>query len=388
MSLALKGVILLDFLIKNGTLYDPEEGVLRQGTIALIDGVISAPVPGHKYRREIDANGCIVSPGLIDYHVHYFNHGTMAGVNPDLSSFPCGITTAVDAGSAGAFTYGNFHNSIMGTCDVRLLAELLVSGNGQISFWDPEDMNPEIFDEEAILKTFRQYPGELVGLKARLSKGIVDAERAREVLHRMVEIAEKVNTRIIIHVTNPVIPIEEMAKLLRPGDVICHIYQKCGDGDTCLDAQGRLREGLLEARDRGVLFDACNGRGNFDIEVAKAAVAQGFVPDIISSDTNGTSNFLQPLHSLPRILSKFMDFGMSLEQVLDTATIAPAKLIGMPQLGTLAVGTTADICIFKLKQKPVPYEDINGNHFTGNRVLVPQMTFKGGDCVFCQADFE
>ena len=145
--------------------------------------------------------------------------------------------------------------------------------------------------------------------------------------------------------------------------------------------------GLLEARKRGVLFDASNGRSNFDLEICRTAVAQGFTPDIISSDNNTSSFFLQPLHSLPRILSKFLDFGMPLENVLDTATIAPAGKIGMPELASLDAGTTADVCILKLKKKEVPYSDINGHHFTGTQVLVPMMTFKGGKCVYCQADF-
>lgn len=248
-------------------------------------------------------------------------------------------------------------------------------------------MDPEVFEEAAIVEMFRRYPKELVGLKVRLDRGIVPEGRTEEILTRTVTIAEKAKTRIIIHVADPPIPIEKIAEFLRPGDVICHIYQNRGGVYTCLDENGAVREGLLAARSRGILFDACNGRSNFDLRIARAAIAQGFVPDIISSDTNLTGNFLHPLHSLPRILSKFLDFGMSLEQVLDAATLTPAKLIGMPELGTLQVGTPADICIFKLKQKAIPYEDINGNHFTGTKVIVPQMTFKGGTCVYCQSDF-
>ncbi|UQT39255.1 amidohydrolase family protein [Acidaminococcus intestini] len=122
--------------------------------------------------------------------------------------------------------------------------------------------------------------------------------------------------------------------------------------------------------------------------MAQNAVQEGFVPDIISSDNNASSWFLQPLHSLPRILSKYVDFGMSLESVLLTATKKPAHLIGHPELGTLKVGTPADLVIFKDKRKQVPYEDCNGHTFIGHHVLVPQMTFKDGRCVYCQADFQ
>ena len=168
--------------------------------------------------------------------------------------------------------------------------------------------------------------------------------------------------------------------------MICHIYQGKGN-HTCLNEAGEVLPGLWEARKRGVLFDASNGRSNFDLEVARKTVAQGFTPNIISSDNNTSSYFLQPLHTLPRILSKYLDFGMPLEDVLDTVTIAPARKIGMPELASLAENTPADLCILKLKKKPVPYTDINGHSFTGTQVLVPMMTFKGGKCMYCQADF-
>ena len=167
---------------------------------------------------------------------------------------------------------------------------------------------------------------------------------------------------------------------------MCHIYHGRGE-NICLGKNGQVLPGLLKARERGVLFDASNGRSNFDIEICRKAIEQGFTPDIISSDNNAGSWFLQPLHSLPRILSKFIDFGMPLEDVLRAATSKPAELTGRPELGSLAEGTTADVAIFKLKRKNVPYSDINGHTFTGSQVLVPMMTFKGGKCMYCQTDF-
>ena len=205
-------------------------------------------------------------------------------------------------------------------------------------------------------------------------------------LARTVEIAEKAETRVIVHVTDCSMPLDKLAGMLRPGDVICHIYQNRGE-NTCLDADGKVLDGLWAARKRGVLFDASNGRGNYDLNTCRAALAQGFVPDVISSDMNYSGSFLQPLHSLPRVLSKYLDFGMSLEQVLDAAVTRPAELIGRPELASMAVGTPADVAIFELRKKPVSYFDVNGNTFDGTQVLVPMMTFKDGECMYCQADF-
>ncbi len=376
----------MDFLIKNGTVYDPALGRMEQRDLALADGKIARPDPGRTYRQIVDAKGCIVTTGLIDYHVHYFYRGTENGVNPDANAFCSGITTAVDGGSCGAGSYELYRRSVMAMSDVRILNYLLVASGGQATDQYPENLDPALFDEQKILRLFREYPDNLVALKTRMSQGIVPAGQAEASLRRTVELAEKAGTRVVVHVTAPILPLDQIAEMLRPGDVICHIYQNRGQY-SCLGQDGQVLEGLWAARERGVLFDASNGRSNYDLEVCRRAVSQGFAPDVISSDVNTSSYFLQPLHSLPRILSKYLDFGMGLGQVLDAATITPARLIGRPELGSLAEGTEADVCILRLKQKAVPYEDINQNRFEGSQVLVPMMTFKGGKCMFCQADF-
>lgn len=376
----------MDFLIKNGTVYDPALGRMEQRDLALADGKIARPDPGRTYRQIVDAKGCIVTTGLIDYHVHYFYRGTENGVNPDANAFCSGITTAVDGGSCGAGSYELYRRSVMAMSDVRILNYLLVASGGQATDQYPENLDPALFDEQKILRLFREYPDNLVALKTRMSQGIVPAGQAEASLRRTVELAEKAGTRVVVHVTAPILPLDQIAGMLRPGDVICHIYQNRGQY-SCLGQDGQVLEGLWAARERRVLFDASNGRSNYDLEVCRRAVSQGFAPDVISSDVNTSSYFLQPLHSLPRILSKYLDFGMGLGQVLDAATITPARLIGRPELGSLAEGTEADVCILRLKQKAVPYEDINQNRFEGSQVLVPMMTFKGGKCMFCQADF-
>ncbi len=376
----------MNLLIKNGAVYDPVRQQMENRDIALVDGKIARPDPNKVYRQVIDAQGCVVAPGLIDYHVHYFNHGTENGVNPDANAFCCGITTAVDGGSCGAGGYEFYRRSLVSLSDVRILNYLLVASGGQATDQYPENLDPQYFDEEKIARLFREHPHNLVALKTRISNGIVAPEQAEASLRETIRIAERVGTRVVVHVTDPAIPLDRLADMLRPGDVICHIYQNRGKY-TCLDGQGKILEGLWKARKRGVLFDASNGRSNYDLEVCKAAVAQGFTPDIISSDINTSSDFLQPLHSLPRILSKFLDLGMTLEQVLDTVTRIPAGLIGRPDLASMDEETEGDLCILRLKKKPVPYQDINGNSFLGTQVLVPMMTFKGGKCMYCQADF-
>ena len=376
----------MDFLINNGRIFDPAEGKFTEGSIAIVNGKIARPETGKTYRQVIDASGCIVSPGLIDYHVHYFLHGTENGVNPDASSFCCGITTAVDGGSCGAGNYELYRKSVVAMSEVRILNCLLVASGGQSNNRYPENLDPEYFDEAKILEMFSKYSDNLVALKTRISRGIISPELARASLTRTVEIAQKAGVRVVVHVTDCSLPLDEIADMLRPGDVICHIYHGRGE-HTCLDRNGQVLAGLFKARERGVIFDASSGRGNFDIEICRKAIEQGFTPDVISSDNNAGSWFLQPLHSLPRILSKFTALGMPLAEVLKAATLKPAELVNRRELGSLAEGTPADIAILKLKNKNITHTDINGHTLTGSQVLVPMMTFKGGKCMYCQADF-
>ena len=376
----------MDFLIQNGEVFDPEAGTFRRRDIALIDGRIASPKDGYPYRQVIDASGYIVTPGLIDYHTHYYLHGSENGVNPDASSFCCGITTAVDGGTCGTGGYEMYRRSIVSMSEVRILNYLLVASGGQSNDRYPENLDPKFFDEAKILEMFSKYRDNLVALKTRISHSIITPELARVSVPATVRIAEKAGTRVVVHVTDCSIPLDELADMLRPGDVICHIYHGRGE-NTCLGKDGKVLAGLWRARERGVLFDASNGRSNFDIEVCRKAVAQGFTPDIISSDNNTSSWFLQPMHTLPRILSKFIDFGMSLADVLRSATLTPARLVNRPELGSMSEGTPADVAVFELRKKAVNYSDINGHTFTGSQVLVPMMTFKGGKCMYCQADF-
>ena len=376
----------MDFLIQNARIFDPSDLSARYDAIAIENGRIARPKEGHSYRQVIDAEGCIVTPGLIDYHVHYYLHGSENSVNPDASSFCNGITTAVDGGTCGAGNYELYRRSIVSMSEVRILNCLLVASGGQSNDKYPENLDPKFFDEGKILELAEKYRDNIVAIKTRISRSIITPEMARASIPATVRIAGKAGLRVVVHVTDCSIPLDELAEMLRPGDVICHIYHGRGE-NTCLDANGKVLPGLLKARERGVLFDASNGRSNFDIEICRKAIAQGFTPDVISSDNNTSSWFLQPMHTLPRIMSKFVDFGMSLEDVITAATLTPAKLVNRPEIASLAEGTPADISIFRHKRKSVKYSDINGHSFTGSQVLVPMMTFKDGKCMYCQADF-
>lgn len=383
------------FLIRGGNVYDPETGTWSVRDLAVQGGVIVTDLTTDNV-LPIDASGCMVTTGWIDSHVHYYAHSNEPGISPDAVSFPSGITTVVDAGSSGAATYEMYRKGVMQYSDVRILNMLYMASGGIIT---KQHVTPGEINKDAIRSLFRQYPDNLTGLKLMLQKGIVAAEDAEEVVRRTVALAEEIGAEgipcnVTVHITDPVMDLELLASLLRPGDVICHIYQGKGD-QTCLDAEGRVRAGILAARARGVIFDSCNGCNNFDLEVARQAIAQGFKPDVISSDMNTSGSFMQPLHSLPRIMSKYLMLGMALEEILTAVTRTPAMLLHRDDLASLAPGTAADLIIFRVIDKDLPYYDrgrhpvtLDGrNALIGHKAIVPQLTMRDGVVVFCQSDF-
>ena len=176
--------------------------------------------------------------------------------------------------------------------------------------------------------------------------------------------------------------------MLRPGDVYCHMYQ--GTGETILDPRGKVRPQLFAARRAGVLFDTANGRKNFSFKVAKAALADGFLPDIISSDVTRKTLFSDFVFSLPFIMTKFLNMGLSLETVVAACTSAPARTLGMRgKLGTLAPGAFADVAIFRhTKKQPLETRDDLGDSLMVDEWLVPRMTILNGKIAYRQIDFQ
>lgn len=380
------------YIIKNGTVYVPGSKKFEKKDLYIKNGKLTSSFSESGTTediRTINAEGCIVTKGLIDYHVHYFEGGADNGVNPDAASFPSGVTTAVDGGSNGVNSFDRFKKDIIDRTKVGLYAQLLVGSTGQLSQLCPENINASMIEEERILDLFARYPDQLVGLKSRLSSYIIDAKDAPASLEKSVNLAEKLGCNLTVHITDPAMNLEELAGILRKDDVICHVFQDKGK-ENILDSSGKIRKGIQKARERGVLFDASNGKNNFNIKVAKAALEQGFFPDIISSDINSNSYYEGVLHSLPKVLSKYLAFGLPLEQILDAAILKPAELLRHPELASMEAGAPADLFLFQLQERKMTYFDhTNGqNRLLGNQVIVPQMTIKNGKVVYSQVYFE
>lgn len=372
-------------LIKNGLLFEPTSMTLKVGDIAISEGEIIQEAVSRP-DIEIDAEECIVTPGLIDFHLHCYTQGTDGSNDPDTFCLPNGVTTCIDAGSSGSANFPGFYNEVIVRSVTRVLALLHVAPEGLTTGLHAENQTVKDWDRSRIKRLFARYP-QLVGLKVRQGHNVCDPYGLHdEPLIEAVKLGQELGKKVVVHVNDPNVDCGTIASELRAGDVYCHMY--AGFEENILNADGSVKDAVKRARERGVLFDCCNGRGNFLFSVAEAAIQDGFMPDIISSDNNPLTNYRHPLISLPRLLARYLMFGMSLQEVLAACTITPARWLGMEELATLRPGTPADLAIFKLKEGKYLHKDRTGAERWGNQMLVPQMTIREGEIVYSQTDFQ
>ena len=384
-----------DYIIRGGLVMDPATGTKEVKDIVVRNMRIVDPKGEEvecKADQIIDASGKIVTPGLIDFHTHLFHEGSSICIYPDMMVAQ-GTTSAVDAGSAGTSTYEAFRKSVIEQSLVRVKGFLTVYGGGQLDPKLCEDFNPALYNVDKMERVIEANRDNILGLKIRLSKGVVPTETGAEYLKAAVALADELNERlgtslrVCVHTTNSPVTAGELADCLRPGDIFCHCYQGAGN-PICLE-DGTMDPGVVAARERGVIFDAANGKGNFGIKAAKRALAAGFEPDIISTDLT-VDKFNMPPYAknLPLVISKYLALGMDLMTILEKVTVNPARLMGMEgQIGTLAPGAFADIAIFDLKDKTYIQKDFCDDEIECSQILVPQLTMIAGEIQYCQSDF-
>lgn len=366
---------------------DPGRGLRGPGEVLIKGNRIASPGQGEAVEagRTLNADGCLVFPGLIDFHAHLFGGGNEIGIHPDASLLPMGITTAVDAGSCGVANYESFLRTIVATSRVRIFSFLNVCPAGLMTSRYLEQVDPKVYDEVAMGELFSRNPGQLLGLKVRQSKEIV-GELGIKPLQATVQIAGRLHCPVVVHTTNPPVSAEKLVSILRPGDVYCHAHH--GTGESILAGSGKVWPAMLAAQKAGILFDAANGQNNFASSVAKAALAQGFFPDVISSDVTAKTAFGDFVFSLPYVMMKYLNLGMELDRVVAACTSVPAKLIGWSgKIGTLAPGAFADVAVFRLVEKPLLIQDKFGGKITGRKWLIPQLTILDGKIAYRQIDF-
>ena len=371
-----------DVVIKGGRVIDTSRGVDEVQDIAFIgEKMVNISDCEGEAVYTVDAKDCIVTPGLIDFHSHIFYGDNNASCRPDYY-IPMGVTSAVDAGSAGWANFNSFYKDIVMGSRVRVKSYIAYSNYGIINH--PESYEPSDVNHERIAYFANKYSDTVLGLKIRM---VQPAANNIDPLKRAVELAEKLNIGVCVHVQASVVPMDDVARTLRPGDIFCHAFHETNE--TILDLNGNISSEVRRAKERGVIFDMCNGKNNFSFHVAKKAMAQGIYPDVISSDNSiDKINRNQCVRSLPYVMSKMLEMGMNITQVIKAVTETPAELMKMSgKIGTLAPGAYADIAIMKLKDISATHTDFGENTLEVNRHFIPQMTICGGEFVYCCEEF-
>lgn len=372
-----------DVIIRNGTIIDPSAGRQEVGNVFIKDGLIVEGSKESTAKYMLDAKGMYVMPGLIDFHTHVYMGGSDLSVNPHTTLVHQGVTMTVDPGTAGTGTLPGFMTEIE-AAQIRMKAFVNMTPTGLATFRTHELIDPAVFDVPRMKQLFQNYGHHLLGIKF-----MAGSERNKDLkaFEKTIEIAEEIGVPIAVHTTNPPVPMAEIARRLRRGDILVHFLH--GRGNTIIDPDGKVNKELWAARERGVWMDASNGSIHFDYAVAEAALTQGFVPDIISSDLTFITLNTEPVFGLPHLLSKYLNMGMSLMDVIRCATTTPAKLCRMEgQLGTLQTGAYADVTVMEIAEREVIFRDNHISNATrkGSRYMLPRLTVINGRPAFRSPD--
>jgi dihydroorotase len=377
-----------DLVIKNGDVLDPSQSLRGRRDIGIRYGLIEAveaDIPAARAQRVLDAGGKLVTPGLIDLHAHVFPYGSAIGIPADELVPHQATATVVSAGDAGANNFAVFRRHIAAQTRTRMYAFVHIANIGLAGFPVPELFNIDYADVQAAAKALAENADMVLGIKVRMSENVI-AKHGLEPLKRAIAACEAAGggAKVMCHIggvqTGQLM--SQILDTLRPGDILTHAYSgapnDAGQG-TNIVQDGKLLPAALAAKKRGVVFDVGHGGGSFDYTMAEPAIAQGAPPDTISSDIHVFSGNTPGMPYLTWVMSKFLNLGFSLEQVVTMATVNPARVIGrLPKLGTLQIGAPGDVSILELVEGPVRFVDTRKNERQGKAHLRPFQAVIGG----------
>lgn len=369
-----------DLVLKGGRVIDERNGIDALLDVAIRDGRIAAVGPdltGWATRVE-DVGGAIVAPGLIDIHTHVYHKATSLSIDPDFISRRSATTTLVDAGSAGAGNYDGFRDYVMASSPYRILAFLNISFPGIFGFdWGlslGEATLREMLPVDRCAAKIEANRDRIVGVKVRIGGSVTD-KLGLGALELALEAAEKVGLPLMTHIGTAPPSYADVVSMLRPGDILTHCYRPAPN--SALDEDGKVLDALLAARKRGVLFDIAHGMGAFGYTVAEGAIRQGFLPDLISSDVHVIA-VEGPGYDLLHTMSKLLNCGLSLPEVIGMSSNRPALAIRRPELGHLGVGAPADVTVLRQVDSNYVFADVEGETRQGSTLLQPVGVYLAG----------
>jgi len=368
--------VIYDLLLKNGHVIDIQNKRNGRMDIAVVGRNIAAigeNLPASRAKKVVDLSEYYVTPGLIDIHGHFDQKGAWLNLNPDHSTLRYGVTTAVDAGGSGYKNFEKFKKETIDEARVRLLAFLNIVGGGMYGPDVENDVSE--MDVDAAVAMVKKYPEDIVGIKTAHYR-----PADWEAVDRAVKAADLSNTVLMVDFSEkPGRGYKELIlEHMKPGNIHTHFY---GRMTPQLDEHKRVQDYMWKARERGILFDVGHGSGSFWFRIAVPAIQQGFLPDTISTDLHKGSIMLPRAH-LNNVMSKFLNIGMTLEQVIERTTVNPAKAIRRADLGRLEVGGVADIAVLKVEKGKFAFLDSGNGKLIGDKNISCAMTLRAGRIIW------
>ncbi len=375
----------MTLVLQGGRVVDPGRGLdapldvrIEDGRITAVGGDVSTE--GAEVRR---LDGALVTPGLIDGHVHVYEGVGFHGIDPDVLGVGSGVTTVIDAGSSGAATFAGLRRYVIARARTPVLVYLhlsVIGAPGGPSFG--ELSSPETIDEEAAERVIAANRDVIVGIKIRASRTAVGA-MGLEPLRRGRALADRVKLPIMVHIGDPhphdqpPIAIQDVVKLLRPGDIVTHLFT--GHPGGLLDANGRIHPEVREARDAGLRFDLGHGLNNMSFDTAARVLDQDVQPHTISTDGHQLARD-RLVYDLPTTMAKCLALGFTVPEVVEKATYETARLVNRPDLVPgVAVGQPANLSVLRLEEADWQAEDSMGQQLTARQRLVPLLAIRGDE---------
>jgi len=370
-----------ELLLRGARIVDPASGLnvvsdvlFSGGRVARVGENLHAPPDAAVH----DLSGLIIVPGLIDLHTHVYWGGTSLGIDAEDFARLSGVTTSVDAGSAGPGNFAGFRSHIIERSEVRILAFLHVAFPGIFAFSErgtlfPESSDPRLMAPEEALAVINGNRDVIVGVKVRIGPS-ASGQQGMAPLRIACDVARRAGLPVMVHVEAPPPSVEDILAELQAGDILTHSFRPA---PNAVVRDGKVLPAVLEARKRGVFFDIGHGKGSFSFDAARTLLEAGFAPDAISSDIH-VSSVKGPAYDQLTTLSKFLCLGMPFADVIAASTVNPARIIRRPDIGSLRAGSVGDATILAVEEGTFDYIDSRGQHLEGKQRIALAGVVIGG----------